>query len=429
MNQIKHTKLRLAGFSLFIISSLIQIILIYTGNIEQYSDAAYNLELIEYCVKNMCLYPFEASRFTDYIYAIGYINISALILYIFSSIKSILVFNVICNIGTAFFIYKLSKKYINDITSYIFLILFAIYPANYGLAMAVMTELPFILLSFAAIYFFTLGNNKGILLSGITIALLNWIRPFIPVFCIVIPIAAYILYRDSYLKKISLCFSSIAVSIAIIGSIHFFTFGDFIFQASSGGINLIMGANDNANGTYGSYVLSEESSKINIDSLTYKERDKLWKKESIKWITENPAKWVSLFPTKLYYLFSHDSYSMIMLSSSERTPENNIQVLIGPVIRKFPKWNILDLFVIFGHLFYVGICLMFFAGASILVNKRNALAIILIMHFILLLGMTIITVGSARYHAPLMPTMLLFSAYFISFIITKFHYNERINKS
>ncbi|MFI3270335.1 MAG: hypothetical protein SNJ09_04970 [Rikenellaceae bacterium] len=412
--------LRTTSFCILAASVIIQLILVWWVDDVQTSDAAANLRLANDCLNSGNMYPFDIHRYGQYIYANGFINLAIVLMSIFGSVKAVFVANTIMLLVTALSVAYISKRYFSERVAYIFLIIFALYPTNYGMTVWFMTEPMFMMLTYLAFAFFVKGGKRGIILSGILLALMNWTRPFLPVFIVIIPLTAFLLNRDIWIRKSALCFGSLLISILVIGSIHKATFGDFLYQPSTGGVNMIMGSNDEATGGYDDAAFRDEGiAVLPSENLTYAERDKFWKSQSVEWIKHNPAKWVLLIPKKLKHLYLHDVYSLAPLSGSMSTFFTIPEHLLGGLVRSFPFYTPFQLVIVWNCVLYSILLLLSLIAVVIFVLQRDKMGLILTTWIVLTTGISIITVGAARYHYPLMPIFILMGAFMIDRIINK----------
>ncbi len=98
-------------------------------------------------------------------------------------------------------------------------------------------------------------------------------------------------------------------------------FGHFEFTSTTGPINLLLGANDDATGGFNSTVLEKgKAGYIEFtDSLTYLQKDEFYQRQAVNWITENPGRWLLLAPMKLIHTFAWDDISLSSLLGMSNT--------------------------------------------------------------------------------------------------------------
>lgn len=119
-----------------------------------------------------------------FIWNIGAINATALSLKVFHSIMPLLVFYCLMQGTTAALVYSLAKQLFNPLVAFIALILYILYPANYGQGTSLLSETPFIFFTLLALWLAIC--KKWWLSAGLLLAFANWFRPMGLVFLLAI---------------------------------------------------------------------------------------------------------------------------------------------------------------------------------------------------------------------------------------------------
>jgi hypothetical protein len=104
----------------------------------------------------------------------------------------------------------------------------------------------------------------------------------------------------------------LSLFIIALGTITQLSFGKFIYTSSTGPLNLLIGANDNATGAY-NYKVFEKGKQgyiQNSDSMTYIEKGKLWEQKTSEWVISHPLKWLSLIPARIFFMFAWDDFTI-----------------------------------------------------------------------------------------------------------------------
>ena len=144
-------------------------------------------------------------------------------------------------------------------------------------------------------------------LSGVLMALCNWVRPLM---VILLPMTLLLLIlRKKRLRCIAAYLLGAAAVIATIGQATKSLSGHFIYQAQTMGVNMLMGNNDDADGSYDNAVFGEgKIGYISEDErgVTYQVRDAFYKRQAVGWIVRHIPRFVQLIPRKL--LFPFDGY-------------------------------------------------------------------------------------------------------------------------
>ena len=200
-------------------------------------------------------------------------------------------------------------------------------------------------------------------LSGVLMALCNWVRPLM---VILLPMTLLLLVlRKKRLRCIAAYLLGAALVIAVIGQATKSLSGHFIYQAQTMGVNMLMGNNDDADGSYDNTVFSEgKIGYISEDKrgVTYQVRDAFYKRQAVDWIVRHIPRFVQLIPAQAV-LFPLDGYVWRHAVSGGGTETDNLSyllslrdVLLGRGERGFAFG---DAVVIFSQLIYMAVLALF----------------------------------------------------------------------
>jgi hypothetical protein len=157
--------------------------------------------------------------------------------------------------------------------------------------------------------------------------------------------------------------------------------------ASNTGINLYIGNNAHANGSY--KVMPD----MNVfDSLPEMQANALGISKAIAYVTENPLQSLIMIPKKIAYLFSSDAYLPLQLFQTDAMSYRDR-------LMQLPAWTIV--------LLIPGCILMFFGMSYVSIFRSiHQQSHIFVIIFCMILP-CMIFFGSARYHEPMIPFMLI----------------------
>ena len=198
--------------------------------------------------------------------------------------------------------------------------------------------------------------------------------------------------------------------IATIGQATKSLSGHFIYQAQTMGVNMLMGNNDDADGSYDNTVFGEgKIGYISEDErgVTYQVRDAFYKRQAVDWIVHHIPRFVQLIPRKLFYFLSTDTYGGTPYLGGGTETDNLPyllslrDMLLGRGERGFAFG---DAVVIFSQLIYMAV-LALFALDIVSAFRRGTWARMLPFWgiFALACGIAVLTVGAPRYHMPYLP--------------------------
>jgi hypothetical protein len=407
----------------------IQLVLIFTENIAYKSDALYYYTLAEKCVQQNEFYPSTHNLKDDYIVAPLYINVIYLILKVYNSTLTISLLNILITLSQIFVLYHITNKLFSKHTARLTILLYIFYLNTLGLILQNYTELFFLLMISFSIYFFILQKNINLILSGIFAGCAIGVRPVgWALFAAFLIIHLVSIYKH---KKISFnylyVYSGIAVFIILFGIFNKLNSGHFEFTSSTGPINLLLGANDDATGGFNSTVLEKDKAGYIefTDSMTYLQKDYYYQEKAISWISENPVKWILLAPMKFIHTFGWDDISLSPLLGISETNFAHVMKIIlfdFDFDKALPNTStIFKIFylsmLIFQHLFYYILLFAILIGIyRYIKNPLNDKTINLILIYsVITILMIMLTVGSPRYKYPIFILLLPFAASYLEF--------------
>lgn len=285
------------------------------------SDSLEHLRLARECLEAGGLYPLPHHRFDDYILAPLYINFLIGLLSINNSTTTILLANLVLNFLQLFLLYKISNQLLaQENWARLAVILYVCYLTNLGLVLLNLTELAFGVLSLASFHFYLRTQKRDAGLAGAFLALAIGVRPF--GWALLLAYLSIYLYHGTrcqaqHARMMSLLLG-FSLTIAAMGFTTKSYFGDFIFTSTTGPSNLLMGANEFANGAYNKKVFEPGNPGFipEGESKTYIQKGELWMQEAKYWIQTHPLSWLRLLPLKLLHLFGRDDWAVNTLTHS-----------------------------------------------------------------------------------------------------------------
>lgn len=412
------------NFILFIYVVL-QLILIFSLNLNYGNDAQYYYKLAQDCIRLDEFYPAQVHYYEDYIVAPLYINILIILLKIYNSTISISILNLLIVLLQIYLLYKISLHLFSKSVARLTVLLFLFYFNTMALILQNYSELIFLLLISASIYFYLHKNSVSRVLSGIFLGASIAVRPL--GWALLATFVLLHIYKIIKTKKPELTYSYIYlgtfVFIFSFGTFINSHFGKFEYSSTTGPINLLLGANDDATGAFNSTVL--EYSKAGYlehpDTMTYLQKGKFYQEKAISWITEHPFKWILLAPMKLFYAYGWDDVSLSnLLGFGDTNFLHVIRILLteGDFNKALPHSSTFEKFSYFfillvSHLFYYFLLFLIVLETYKLFKQKLLTAdisLILLFSFFASL-MIMVTVGTPRYKYPMFILLLPFAAY------------------
>ena len=412
---------------IILIYGLIQLVLILTIRSEYKSDALYYYKLAQECVEQNEFYPAQQHLFEDYIVAPLYINMLIILLKIFNSTITLSFFNLCVILLQILLLYKITSKIFPERIAGLTILLVILYVNTVGLMLQNYTELFFLLLITASIYLFMLNKNVLTIMSGILLGAAIAVRPAGWAFLLAfITIQIFKSIKD---KKILInyiyVYAGTVIFIILFGGFTLLHFGKFEFTSTTGPVNLLLGANNDATGAFNSTVLERGKAGYigEPESLTYIQKGEFYNDKAIKWIKENPLRWLSLAPLKFLHSYGWDDISLSSLMGFNDTNFLRVmRILISDrdLEKALPNSTLTDKALYFSilvisHLYYYFLLFAIILGIyNVFKSKLNTDETSLILLFSLFATLMImITVGTPRYKYPMFILMFPFAAYYI----------------
>lgn len=381
-----------------VIFTLLQLIVLLLFNYTPYPDSDGYIFLAEECIANNDWYPIS-TKLNDYpfLWNIGTVNAIILSLKLFHSIIPLLVVYCIMKGITAGLLYQVTQTICNEKTAFITLLLYVIYPANYGEGTSTLSELPFMFFIMLGIYL-SLVRNWSIT-GGMMLAIANWFRPMGIIFLLALLLCLLFKWR----KSIKLLIGYIGM-IVIIGTTTMYRTGLFLYQAKTGWM-----------------ALMDYSSNHSPESMMVRERadwnvcqkDSAWQSLFIDWVKDHPKEYIAQMPSKLVKTYVSDNVNMCTFIPDKQDADYMYdKISMGTLINCFPRlsavqWlTILNLFVYFALLVTSVVSLFYFRR-----NTHLLPVSVIVLGTLLLL---FVGHGETRFHIPFMPFFMILSTLYLN---------------
>ncbi len=383
---------------IIILFTLIQILLIPIFGYTPYPDSNGYIELAKECIQNNSLYPIS-SKINDYpfLWNIGAINSVIISLKLFNSITPLLILYGFMKGATAYFFYKITKTIANDKTAFIALLIYILYPANYGEATSLLSELPFIFfISFGLWLSISLNLH---LLGGMMLAIANSYRPFGIVF--IISLFIYLIFIN---RKTIRPIIGYVIIIIILGTINYQRAGIFVYQAKTGWM-----------------ALTDYSTNHSVKSMAIRDnhqwnvsqKDSAWQKLYIDWLKDHPKEYIGEMPEKFIKTYISDNVNMCAFIPDKNNNDYMYEkVSMFTLIDTFPNYSFIQWFTLLNLFYYYLLLLAALSSMRYFHCKTHLLSLLVIIIGTMML--LLVGHGEARFHQPFMPFIIIMAATLIS---------------
>ena len=389
--------------SLIIAFTLLQIVILAVFGYTPYPDSDGYILIAEDCVKNHSWYP-VATKLNDYyfLWNIGAINAVILSLKVFNSITPLLVIYCLMKGVTAALIYQIAEIITSKRTAFITLLLYILYPANYGEGTSVLSELPFMFFCILGIWLCI--TKKMLITGGMSIAVANWFRPMGIVFLL-----AILIYFFFIKKKTLRPLVGYIAMILIIGSLSYLRTGLFLYQAKTGWMALIQYSSDHNEAS----MAVHDRADFNVS-----QKDDAWRTLFFQWLKDHPKEYVSQMSKKIIDTFVSDNVNMCTFIPDKAEKEYMYDTISMKTLWfSFPNYSWVQCLTIINLIFYY--ILLSMAILSLFYFQINTFIMPL---SIISLGTLILLLfghGEARFHIPLMPFIIILSSITVTQILCK----------
>lgn len=390
--------------------TILQLATIFIFKYTPYPDSNGYIILAKECIAAGEPYPImDKSSALPFIWNVGAINLVALSLWITGSVLPLMVFYAFLKGFSAFLVYSICKMLFKPSTAFICLLLYVFYPANYGEATCVQSELPFTFFILLGVY---LSLRQHSMVGGAFLCFANWIRPMGIVF--LLSLLLFVCMKRKYRSCIHLI-AGYAVVFLLIGSFTYARTGYFITQAKTGWMALLQYSVDHS--PY------DDAYFTKADGLNAVQSDSLWRSNMIRWVQEYPSEYVKQMPHKFAATYVSDNVNLsAFLPNKEQRTYLYGELSILSLLHSFPNYTWVQWLTAYNLLYYYTLLFAFLVGCIILLRQRAYISLSLPLSVVFFGTMILLLVGhgEARFHGPLMPFILILSAV----TIQHYYYNR-----
>ena len=384
------------------IYTLIQFIILICFGYTPYPDSQGYINCAQASLNYGQYYPAKEELYTlPFLWNIGAINMVAFSLKYFDSIVPILLFYTILKSGIILLIYLIALKWFNKHIAYLAIIIAVFYPANYGEATSLLSEIPFVFCILFGIY---ACLYKKYLAGGILFGFADYFRPIAIIF-----ILAYIISNiKNYKAYFKLCITYSMV-ICCIGFSNYISKGQFIYKAKTGWMALAQYHWDNDPSKKG----VEPMRVTDNQQFTYSEKDKIWKDMFLCWFKENKIEYIKQIPVKIYKTYISDNINMCaFLNKKDKNSKymyNSLSMV--SLFKEFPHYNFAQWLTLYNLIYYYVLMSIFLLSYR---QTRKVLSLTWLIFAIGTLFIALVGHGEARFHIPFMPFIIINVAYSIN---------------
>jgi hypothetical protein len=422
---------KLPVIPLFLFYICLQTGLLFVVKVPFTSDSLHYYQLAVQCIQHHSWYPAQHNLYDEYILAPLFINYLIFLLRMVHDPVIIHVSNLILNCSLALLTYFITNRLThNAVRSKLALILYMGYLNSLGAVFLNLTELLFCLFMLICLILLSFKKPAALFVAGIISACAFNVRP-IGILLILCGSVAVWIQKSSMDRKILLntvFLSGFVMLFCCFGLISKITFGHFITHSTNGSVNILIGANENATGTFNSDVFlpGNRGYIADEDSVPYYIKNHIWRTEAIDWIVHHPGRWLMLIPVKLIYLYLWDDWALQpLLNSNQWNLYSAMKTILkdkqGDRFFSDSSPGFIVRFILLYIYHYCYYLMILFLGIRIMVRTFNAgiqtsgfLQQIIILFISSASGLVLLVYGAARYKYPMVLLMIILIAVSLS---------------
>ena len=397
----KLTKLTIISAIIWILVQIV-IIVIY-WNFEQTPDACHYMEEAISHYQAGELYPSMMDLYDNYIQSPGMCNYLLLLYVIFGNFKIDILINFVMNIAILGEIFYLGKVLFSYRTACFSVILYCLIFTNVFAVIYILTEVPFLFFSLSA-FILSLSNKiKYVFVASLLYFIAYMLRPTVLAFCFV-SLVFLLLNRRSF-KYYFIGLIPFLLLWGATGIYNKSNIGYFITSSSSGGQNLLMSIDEDANlGGFNSKILKDSTRSTFIpdkEHKTFYEKDSIYKTMAMSMIKDRPIKYISNCVQKIPMMFLYDEWAY---------PNKWYHFVDEPEDSLKHLWKV-RISLVFVSLSYILLCISFFI--SLWINRKELLSVKIVIPlivFVYVVGSCLLTIEN-RYHYPFVFALAIWVSY------------------
>ncbi len=373
-------------------------------------------------------YPVESDFWGQGTAGTGYVNFLIFLFRLTDNVRIAYFANILLVQLMLFSVVNIAKKItLSDTAGYVTAIFFCLFGTFWSEVCFARTEIFFTSLAVFALALAVRNGKFGVIASGAILAYANWARPLAVAF--IVAIVWFFLCNGVKIRQYVKFFAGFFAVVLLLMTFTYFNSGEFIYQPTIASGNFLMGANEDADGSYDDTVFAEGKAGYIPDEVKkemhYSEINAVYKEAGDEWIRRNPVRYLSLMPKKLFYFIATETYSFDSYFDNEKVTSgaSYLKEVISVVTGKADRGIMLgDVMAIYTQIFYMLMFALFIVGVvfSLVKGYWRSMSFI---YGIYLIGVaaSLYTVGGARYHFPYLFVVLITAAVFVdATVIRKF---------
>lgn len=352
-----------------------------------------------------------------FLWNIGAINLVELSLWLTGSIMPLLVVFCVLKALTALLTALIAERLIGSRTAVATMLLYVLYPNNWGQSTMLLSELPMVFFSMAAVYVATgKPTTPRLAAAGVLLCIANWFRPIAILILIAVAIHFFVFFRRDAIRRILLMAAGYAVTICIIGTETWSRTGHFIYQCDSFWYNMADDAYDGAtpDAHFGEPLFKKGTPRYieDMESKTCFECSDIWRERCMAWLMTHKVEYLKKVPWRLRdMLWNDNDNASAFIAKSEKAISGSSKFYV-PYRHALSQWGKLSFaqhIALATTAAYYVLVLLAIAGTVVLVRRRRWKAVFLPTAIIIIVtfATVLLVQGETRFKAPFMPYVFM----------------------
>lgn len=358
------------------------------------------------------LYPSVHNLYDRFTHAPGVVNFFLCLYMLFGTFKSIMIVNLLMNIAILYEVYYIAKFFFSRKVGYIAVILYSAIISFWFVPLHYLSDHPSYFLFITGFCLSLQRKWYWVVLAGVCYALSYTIRPTVLAY-LVSSVIYMVVSRRHFRYYLYLLIPYFGILYGI-GKYFEREIGIYTNTSHIAGYGMMHSANEKTwAGPDMSFSGDPNNSGYieNASSLTFAEKDSIWKSRAVKWVMQNPGRYIMLAPQRFFRSFTLDYWSLQDVFEANQYenainsphPEKALRALrMKQFLVSIPYYLML---VLFGISLYI--------GRKSLFTKQGLVLLITLFYT----GTTFFFVAEHRGHYAFLFPMIIWAAYGISRMI------------
>lgn len=363
-------------------------------------------------------YPTHSSIMGQpFIWNIGQINLIALSLWLTHSIVPVLVLMCALKAVSAYVIARIAELLFNHRAGLIAILLYIVYPNNWGQSTMLLSEIPSVALALTALYLTLKYNSaKAWMAAGLLFAVATWIRPISPIY-----IGSALLYHLIFNRKLILrlyacVVGSYAALLIVFGTSCYLRTGYFLTQPTTLWFNFAANTYEKSTKVeYNQPVYPKGTARYiaNREKLTALQCRDIWRQRSLQWLGNHKIAYLKKVPGRIFWMYYEDIDNIAaFLTDKQHAGDNYVTLPVASIVHQINSLSPIQYFALVNEIYYLIIVLMAVTATAQLLRKREYRSAFLPLFIVVAgsLALVLVSHGETRFKAPFMPFLFMLAA-------------------